>query len=101
MWLIFLEALIALLVLVLIVWWTMFAGRKKGEPQRRDARSEGGDAPSARSPNTHDGWRDSSHGRNRHRDDERSGGGDHNDGSDGGGGGNGGGDGGGDGGGGD
>ena len=31
MWLILLEALGALLLLVLIVWWTMFSGRKKGE----------------------------------------------------------------------
>ena len=31
MWLILLEALGALLVLVLIVWWTMFSGRKRGE----------------------------------------------------------------------
>ena len=29
--LILLEALLALLVLLLIVWWTMFSGRKKGE----------------------------------------------------------------------
>ena len=34
MWLILLEALGALLVLGLIVWWVMFAGRRKGE--RRD-----------------------------------------------------------------
>lgn len=32
MGLILLEALLALGVLVLIVWWTMFAGRHKGEP---------------------------------------------------------------------
>ena len=31
MWLILLEALGALLVLALIVWWTMFSGRKRGE----------------------------------------------------------------------
>lgn len=31
MLLIVLEALGALLVLILIVWWTMFSGRKKGE----------------------------------------------------------------------
>ena len=31
MWLILLEALGALGVLGLIVWWTMFAGRKAGE----------------------------------------------------------------------
>lgn len=34
MWLLLLEALAALLILVLIVWWTMFSGRHKGE--RRD-----------------------------------------------------------------
>ena len=34
MTLILLEALLALLVLVLIVWWTMFSGRPKGEPRR-------------------------------------------------------------------
>jgi cbb3-type cytochrome oxidase subunit 3 len=31
---ILLEALLALLLFVLIVWWTMFSGRKKGEPIR-------------------------------------------------------------------
>jgi hypothetical protein len=31
MWVILLEALGAMLVLVLIVWWTMFQGRKDGE----------------------------------------------------------------------
>ena len=31
MWLILLEALGALAILLLIVWWTMFSGRKKGE----------------------------------------------------------------------
>lgn len=31
---ILLEALLALLALILIVWWTMFSGRKGGE--RRD-----------------------------------------------------------------
>jgi hypothetical protein len=34
MWVILLEALGALLLLVGIVWWTMFAGRRRGE--RRD-----------------------------------------------------------------
>lgn len=36
MLLILLEALLALVLLVLIVWWTMFAGRKKGERVRGD-----------------------------------------------------------------
>jgi hypothetical protein len=31
MWILLLEALGALLVLVLIVWWTMFSGRRRGE----------------------------------------------------------------------
>jgi len=31
MWVILLEALGALALLVAIVWWTMFAGRKRGE----------------------------------------------------------------------
>ena len=34
MWVILLEALGALALLIFIVWWTMFSGRKKGE--RRD-----------------------------------------------------------------
>jgi hypothetical protein len=37
MGLILLEALGALLLLVLIVWWTMFSGRKKGELPQRDS----------------------------------------------------------------
>jgi hypothetical protein len=36
MLLIVLEALLALALLLLIVWWTMFAGRKGGEPDRDD-----------------------------------------------------------------
>lgn len=36
MTLILLEALLALLVLVLIVWWTMFSGRPKGERPPQD-----------------------------------------------------------------
>jgi cytoskeletal protein RodZ len=36
MLLILLEALLALVLLVGIVWWTMFSGRKKGEPPGRD-----------------------------------------------------------------
>jgi cbb3-type cytochrome oxidase subunit 3 len=31
MWLLILEALAALGLLVFLVWWTMFSGRKKGE----------------------------------------------------------------------
>jgi hypothetical protein len=43
MWLIILEALLALAILVLIVWWTMFAGRpeaKSGPAQSRPAKPE-------------------------------------------------------------
>ena len=36
MLLIFLEAVGALLVLILIVWWTMFSGRKNGEIVARE-----------------------------------------------------------------
>ncbi|NKI97907.1 hypothetical protein FHT26_005881 [Rhizobacter sp. SG703] len=36
MGLILVEALGALAVLLLIVWWTMFAGRKKGERRHDD-----------------------------------------------------------------
>jgi cbb3-type cytochrome oxidase subunit 3 len=39
MWLLILEALGALALLVLLVWWTMFAGRKRGE------RDDGGSDP--------------------------------------------------------
>jgi hypothetical protein len=38
MWMILLEALGALAVLIFIVWWTMFSGRKGGE--RRSDRDE-------------------------------------------------------------
>ena len=41
--LLLLEALGALLILVFIVWWTMFSGRKKGELKDdvlRDSRAE-------------------------------------------------------------
>ena len=36
MWLLILEALLALGLLVFIVWWTMFSGRKGGERRGRD-----------------------------------------------------------------
>jgi uncharacterized integral membrane protein len=36
MWVILLEALAALSILVLIVWWTMFSGRRRGERRRPD-----------------------------------------------------------------
>jgi hypothetical protein len=40
--LLLLEALLALVILIAIVWWTMFAGRHKGEikaPEASDARA--------------------------------------------------------------
>ncbi len=36
MWIFIVEALAALGLLVFIVWWTMFAGRRKGERLQRD-----------------------------------------------------------------
>lgn len=36
MWLLILEALLALGVLVFAVWWTMFSGRRRGEPPPED-----------------------------------------------------------------
>jgi hypothetical protein len=43
MLLILLEALLALLLFVLIVWWTMFAGRHKGELRRGESSPDGDD----------------------------------------------------------
>ncbi len=43
MWLIFLEALGALVLLVFIVWWTMFSGRKKGELSAEERREDASD----------------------------------------------------------
>jgi cbb3-type cytochrome oxidase subunit 3 len=40
MWLLIVEALIALGMFVFIVWWTMFAGRRKGELAQRDDKSD-------------------------------------------------------------
>ena len=45
MWVILLEALGALVLLVAIVWWTMFAGRKRGE--RQGGPDSGGDGDGA------------------------------------------------------
>ncbi|MEW6695156.1 hypothetical protein Tther_01602 [Tepidimonas thermarum] len=52
MTLLLLEALGALLLFVFIVWWTMFAGRKRGEPNdaAADPHAGGADAPPARGP---------------------------------------------------
>lgn len=48
MLLILLEALGALLLLVLIVWWTMFSGRDKGELRDSGAAPEDRDGPGPR-----------------------------------------------------
>lgn len=43
--LLLLEALGALLILVFIVWWTMFSGRSKGELKDTDPREADPDKP--------------------------------------------------------
>jgi cbb3-type cytochrome oxidase subunit 3 len=45
MLLILLEALLALALAVLIVWWTMFSGRKKGELPREEEDASKGPKP--------------------------------------------------------
>lgn len=45
MGLILLEALLALIVLVAIVWWTMFSGRKRGELPAAPPQAPGTDVP--------------------------------------------------------
>lgn len=40
MWLLMLEAGVALFLLVFIVWWTMFSGRKPERPLRAPEKSE-------------------------------------------------------------
>ncbi|QXL84058.1 hypothetical protein [Comamonas sp. NLF-1-9] len=44
MLLIFLEAMLALALFLLLIWWTMFSGRKRGELRRDD--DPGPNAPS-------------------------------------------------------
>jgi cytoskeletal protein RodZ len=41
---IFLEAAFALVILLAIVWWTMFAGRSKGELKKEPPQAEATDA---------------------------------------------------------
>jgi hypothetical protein len=50
MGLILLEALLAGLVLILIVWWTMFSGRKKGELHDEDGAADGEASDEAKPP---------------------------------------------------
>jgi hypothetical protein len=45
MWLMVIEALGAGGLLVFIVWWTMFSGRRRGEPPSRDDTARGDDKP--------------------------------------------------------
>ncbi|GAB1384983.1 hypothetical protein MASR1M59_01310 [Melaminivora sp.] len=45
MGLILLEALLALVILLAIVWWTMFAGRKRGELPATDPARRPGEPP--------------------------------------------------------
>ncbi|MBT2335983.1 hypothetical protein J7E49_18950 [Variovorax paradoxus] len=50
MGLILLEALGAGLVFILIVWWTMFSGRKKGELHDDDEATDGNGADAKKDP---------------------------------------------------
>jgi len=43
MWLLILEALLALALLVGIVWWTMFSGRRRGERAAPPSDGDDGD----------------------------------------------------------
>jgi hypothetical protein len=45
MWLLFVEAGVALFLLVFIVWWTMFSGRKPDHASKEKAPPPGDDAP--------------------------------------------------------
>ena len=45
MTLLLLEALGALLLLVFIVWWTMFSGREKGELKKSDSSQKEAETP--------------------------------------------------------
>ncbi|GAA3987667.1 hypothetical protein GCM10022279_08330 [Comamonas faecalis] len=47
---ILLEALLALAVFVFIIWWTMFSGRKRGEPPARDDPQSQAQQPAAGPP---------------------------------------------------
>jgi hypothetical protein len=44
-WVLVLEAGVALFLLILIVWWTMFSGRKAGEVPKPDLKNDASDAP--------------------------------------------------------
>jgi hypothetical protein len=48
MWLLFVEAGVALFLLIFIVWWTMFSGRKPDQPPREKATPPEDDTPDKR-----------------------------------------------------
>lgn len=58
MWLIVLEALGALALFLFLIWWTMFAGRAKGElsgaDPHPDGPANGGAAGSSKDADAHD-----------------------------------------------
>jgi hypothetical protein len=45
MWMLMMEAGVALLLLVFIVWWTMFSGRKPEQPPGQGQRQDRNDTP--------------------------------------------------------
>ena len=72
MWLLILEALGALALLIFLVWWTMFSGRRGGEPEgdgRGDRAADASDASDASGTSGTPGA-DPAHGRGRGRDGE-------------------------------
>ena len=48
MWLLIVEALVALALLLGLVWWTMFSGRRRGERQADAEPTAPGDKPDPR-----------------------------------------------------
>jgi hypothetical protein len=46
MWLLMLEAGVALFLLVFIVWWTMFSGKKPTQPTQQEILQKKDDTPS-------------------------------------------------------
>lgn len=46
MWLLFLEAGVALFLLIFIVWWTMFSGKKPTPPVQQEASPKKNDTQS-------------------------------------------------------
>ncbi|WP_291557317.1 hypothetical protein [Comamonas sp. SCN 65-56] len=50
MLLIFLEALLALVLFLLLIWWTMFSGRKKGELHADQDPADDTESPGSKRP---------------------------------------------------